>query len=452
MANRPAGVRGLPLKNGRTMPSKTERQRKATRLAQSTGISYTAALRVIDAINAPDADYAVTGKPSQPTSAPGPRAPQHPDTASIFRVEFTSQDYRNADSVSEVVQNAMGPYPNCFPLQVDDKGNAVIVAKKLDDPDQPAAKKVTLQVDPGLGLSPVEADFLLEKAYPAYRIVRFDADTGWANLALKLTIPTHLPFNQAASLSKVGLAFGAGPDFPEDDEVRTAQLPLGHSLMIAGATASGKTVAARALVASALLKDWEVSVIDLASQAADYMAFQDDLTNIASSLEGAYTVLRGIEQERQYTYNLVLDHGAKSFAEIPEAFRPSSILVVIEEVRTIIDPEPGDREQTSVLRAECHRLIRTLAHVGKGLGVSVVVTSQKFGRDFALGTADRLLMGRANLAMASEFLRTTSEYDQVHPMPRGRGFFEGYNERGHEVQTWFSTDDAYTEMVRGRHD
>lgn len=53
MADLTGGEHGEPLRNGRTMPKGTSRQRRAQELAESLGISYTAALRIVDGLAQP---------------------------------------------------------------------------------------------------------------------------------------------------------------------------------------------------------------------------------------------------------------------------------------------------------------------------------------------------------------------------------------------------------------
>jgi len=246
-------------------------------------------------------------------------------------------------------------------------------------------------------------------------------------------------------------------------------------LVVVGATGSGKTVSAQALLYGAAISGAEIHVVDPVKGAADYRFIEPWAISFATDITDSTAVLKAVYAEVVRRKDLNSKHGVGSYLDLPADILPRHIVVVVDEFTSLItlespprtpfdDPEmEAERQEQITLRNERRTiatLIGKLAREARSAGVTVILGTQKLmaasldpipgGSDLKTNLA-RILLGSTSQGERMSALRA---YDQAPDLgdliPKGRGIFESIAASGVVIQGWFAPQSDFVANLERR--
>ena len=236
---------------------------------------------------------------------------------------------------------------------------------------------------------------------------------------------------------------------------------LDPHLLLAGLTGAGKSCLAQALVYGALVRGWQVYVIDPVKSGADYQFARDRCHGFASTAPEATALLRAVYAEVARRKQLNAAHGVGSYRELPEP--PPHLLVLIDEFTSLVgrDPVPprtDDPEldaERDLIEAANHARIEIGVFAGKiarearSSGVTLALGTQKLSAkmlDTIPSAGDlkvnlsRVLLGKTSWGDRVSALRDPDDAPDLDGVvPRGRGLWETTAAPAQVIQCWYAT-------------
>lgn len=254
-------------------------------------------------------------------------------------------------------------------------------------------------------------------------------------------------------------------------------------IAVMGRSGTGKSSAAQVLVAEALLKGYQIIIVDPEKGANDFaqwakpraLAFvgRDQMREVEA-------VFKWLGQEMGRRVNTLAQHGVGNITELPADERPQRILVVFDEFnswlgkRSPTTPNPlhdtsidNANAEVNAINTSINRAFSEMAKIavqGRTAGINMVLGAQRISMDdfkkFNNGNAffrtlGRLLLGldstagvvgATNLTEANRLQR--SMRDSNGEIPTGRGIYESAEGKLSAVQTWYAGgQDKLEELV-----
>ena len=169
-----------------------------------------------------------------------------------------------------------------------------------------------------------------------------------------------------------------------DEDGEEVRLPLyGASLLVAGSPGSGKSTALRAVLAG-LAGQRDTALVGIDPKRVELTPWRDRLSTlvVGNEAEPTLRLLRDLVAEVQHRAARLADQGL--VAARPDAETPALVLVVDEWA------ELG-AEGTSKQRAEAHELLRRYVSLGRAVGCSAVLATQRPTSD-TVDTGTRALL------------------------------------------------------------
>jgi len=259
----------------------------------------------------------------------------------------------------------------------------------------------------------------------------------------------------------------------EGGTVRFSPMESPH-LLVAGATGSGKSSAAQALLWSAAAAGAMLVVIDPVKGGADFAflrpwaaAFATDVTSAASVID-----LVLAEVGRRKAANAAA--GVGSWAELPEP--PAPLIVMVDEFTSLTMPsarlsarpgeDPAQVAAREALEAEAAARsaiaigIARVAREARSAGVSLLLATQRLSsstlermpgaEDLRVNLA-RALLGRASLPERQVALRDGATAPPLgENVPKGRGWFEPLSGPPQVIQCWWASQEDLADALRVR--
>lgn len=171
-------------------------------------------------------------------------------------------------------------------------------------------------------------------------------------------------------------------------------------LLITGMAGAGKTVLARTVAASGLLRQYDLHIMDTVFQGAEYGPVIEHVRSAAFTLEEAAENVEAILQQVEERQALLGEHGASAIDELPEGVRPGKLMLVMENIASItssnipdLHGEPDSEEVR--LKGRITTALTQLTRCGRGAGVVLVGTNQRVGDELPVfaQSADVVHMG-----------------------------------------------------------
>ena len=298
--------------------------------------------------------------------------------------------------------------------------------------------------------------------------------------------PTHITIQ--ASVNNP-LSFPIPVDFRAIDDARGLPFGTGVSgepveffphtdvhVAIIGMTGSGKSVASQVILYGAVVKGYEVYVIDPIKGAADFKFLEPYTKATATTINDAANLLRFIYAEVERRKALNSKYGTASIYDLPEDVRPAPIFVMIDEFTSLIinsekiDRQPNDdpeleaeRQQqiaTKNDRAVVGTMTGKLAREARSAGVSLGLGTQKLmaatlesipGGGDLKGNMSRLLIGKTSTGERMSALRAFDQApDPGDEVPPGRAIWESAVRTGVLIQGWWSPLTEFSEELSNR--
>jgi S-DNA-T family DNA segregation ATPase FtsK/SpoIIIE len=169
-----------------------------------------------------------------------------------------------------------------------------------------------------------------------------------------------------------------------DEDGEEVRLPLyGASLLVAGSPGSGKSTALRAVLAG-LAGQRDTALVGIDPKRVELTPWRNRLSSlvVGNEAEPTLRLLRDLVAEVQHRAARLADQGL--VAARPDAETPALVLVVDEWA------ELG-AEGTSKQRAEAHELLRRYVSLGRAVGCSAVLATQRPTSD-TVDTGTRALL------------------------------------------------------------
>jgi hypothetical protein len=283
------------------------------------------------------------------------------------------------------------------------------------------------------------------------------ADTLRLLVARDNPLPHLAPFDFPAATRGPGIPFAVGVD----GEPIAYDPTLDPHLLLAGLTGAGKSCLAQALVYGALVRAWQVYVIDPVKSGADYQFARDRCHGFACTATEATALLRAVYAEVARRKELNAAHGVGSYRELPDP--PPHLLVLIDEFTSLVgrDPVPprtDDPEleaERDLIEAANHARIEIGVFAGKiarearSSGVTLALGTQKLSAkmlDTIPGAGDlkvnlsRVLLGKTSWGDRVSALRDPDDAPDLDGVvPRGRGLWETTAAPAQVIQCWYAS-------------
>lgn len=198
--------------------------------------------------------------------------------------------------------------------------------------------------------------------------------------------------------------------------------------LIGGSTGSGKSIAIRTIIGSALLRsDWEVVAIDF--KKIELEAFSEHAKAFAYNLSDAARVLSEVTALLAARYQELERRNFNNFLDLQSGEK--SILVVFDEIGPLA-PASDDKPEDAALKREIKDHVATIARLGRAAGIHLVVSAQRFDATILPSRVienfgARINCGRTSPSQSS-FLLGSEEGTKVRPHPRGRFYMKAYGE------------------------
>ncbi|ARD42482.1 hypothetical protein [Actinomyces gaoshouyii] len=151
--------------------------------------------------------------------------------------------------------------------------------------------------------------------------------------------PWGAPTNDTWSIP-LGLALGSGGTPNRELAIGFDDVP---GMLSTGTAGSGKSVGVNAIITGALLRGWELVVIDAPHKAVDFLWCKDFCRPGGwgcDSKEQALTALDLVYEHGQAIARLLKEHHAQKVADLPVHLRPAPVLIVIDEATALFMLEP----------------------------------------------------------------------------------------------------------------
>lgn len=175
----------------------------------------------------------------------------------------------------------------------------------------------------------------------------------------------------------------------EGDPIEFDHTESPHAL-IAGTTGSGKSVLAQAFLYGAIIRGWDVYVIDPVKSGADFVFAKDRCRAFAATPFEAAGVMKAVYEDVVQRKNLNAAHGVGSIDELPDDVRPPHVFVFIDEFTSLMGKslvpktdDPSMQAEIEAIEAENHARTEIgvfagkLAREARSAGVHLGLGTQK---------------------------------------------------------------------------
>jgi len=271
---------------------------------------------------------------------------------------------------------------------------------------------------------------------------------------------TRLPLG--VCLGKTGLTLG-----PE----LTTDFVANPHMSIQGLTGAGKGVSLMALMSGALAAGWELAVCDAVKGGVDYITWQPFVrtSGWGDDLSAACTVVALVYQEGVRRKSVIQQHRVQKWTELPDIERPRPLLLIVDELTSLITPEPTPKgvpkdnplyveiAERNLMKATILNAIGKIAREMRFTGVSLVVATQVASTSTGVPTELRANLGAKVLLGVkptdNNRRLALSDQDAVPEVPgyladdadasRGVGVFEFEGRQPGVMKVYFATPAEY---------
>ncbi|MDO4243551.1 MAG: hypothetical protein Q4C85_07310 [Actinomyces sp.] len=292
------------------------------------------------------------------------------------------------------------------------------------------------------------------------------------------TFPDRVPYPFDAPAHDIwsiplGLALGSGGTPNRELAIGFDDVP---GLLSTGTAGSGKSVGLNTIITGALLRGWELVVVDAPHKAVDFLWCKDFCRPGGwgcDSREQALTVLDLVYERGQTIARLLKEHRAQKVTDLPEHLRPAPVLIVIDEATALfmLEPVPKgipkdhplviDALNENLVTQTLIKRVSTIPAEMRFAGLRVVISTQmaqaKTGFDGPLkaNLSHRVLWG-ANPSESARGFALSNPRDVPHvpewiradgAAARGTGVAELEGQPSAVVKGYFATTDEMRERL-----
>ncbi len=264
----------------------------------------------------------------------------------------------------------------------------------------------------------------------------------------------------------------AGAD--EGHELQADFMTTPHFLA-SGTTGSGKGFTIMALLAGAVANGWQVSIVDGVKGGVDFGEFQPFVRNSGwgDDLTSACCVIAMIYEEGVRRKHLIKSHNVQKWTQLPASEHVQPILLVVDELTSLISPEPIPKgvakDNPLVTEIALRNLTKAtiLNNIGKiarelrFAGISLVCSTQVASTSTGIPTELRANLGAKLLLGAkptdNNRRLALNDPDAVPKIPlniasdkdasRGVGVYEFEGQEAGVVKTYYASPDHYARWL-----
>ncbi|KQO98158.1 FtsK/SpoIIIE domain-containing protein [Leifsonia sp. Leaf264] len=232
-------------------------------------------------------------------------------------------------------------------------------------------------------------------------------------------------------------------------------------LLIAGASGSGKTEAAKNLAYSALVHDSDVYIVEPFKEASEYQEFVPYAKAVATSATMAAEMMKRLATKIKMRREYMADFQARSLRDMPEAVQPKQIVVIVEQFADLLihvpvpqaialDPVMEEARLELVRESEARAFIAVvlgqILREGRALGMTLILTTSRLTARLldaipnitnVKSSIGRLLLGNLSAGDRASGLRNFVDAPSLgDDVPRGRALFESVGP-AKPVQVWW---------------
>lgn len=236
-------------------------------------------------------------------------------------------------------------------------------------------------------------------------------------------------------------------------------------LLFSGMSGAGKSVSLQTMVASGVLHEFDMIVIDPSKDAADFKFAEPWLTALGTDIFDAGAIMVWAYEQVKKRKRLNSQYGTGHIKDLPADVRPQHMVIVMDEFTSLmiaddVPPITGDPDMDAQrekilavnrVRAEIGTLSGRIAREARSAGVTLVFATQALKADTLSkirGAGDlkdnlsRSLLGKASQGQLAAALKNWPDAPSLgEVVPKGRGVFET-NEDGFIIyQSYYHPDE-----------
>ncbi|MGP9816865.1 FtsK/SpoIIIE domain-containing protein [Glutamicibacter sp. 363] len=236
-------------------------------------------------------------------------------------------------------------------------------------------------------------------------------------------------------------------------------------LLCLGATGGGKSVILQAYLFSALLRGYELIVIDPSKGGADFKFAEPYTSAFTGDIEEARAIIRALYEEVKRVKDLNAQYGVGNYRDLPNEVRPKHRVILIDEFTSLMarfpvpaetdDPDAEEERQRIIQenswRAEIGTFVGRIAREARSAGFSLILATQKLsakimenipgGEDLKTNMA-RAIVGNASNGELMSALRQPFGVPKLgDEVPKGRGLYEPLSSVAMPMQVWFEPEE-----------
>lgn len=338
--------------------------------------------------------------------------------------------------------------------------------------------KSRFRIPAGLSVTRVESNqekFLLAAGYQYGRILPRGDEHGADLFDMILAQSSPFPASVDADWDYAKQCDECAFPLGVDDLGEIVEWNVKHTphILVMGKSGTGKSSTAQIIVAEALMRGYELFIIDPKKGAIDFTQWaQPHARAFIQNRQSreAEAVVKWVEEEMNRRVSLLSEHGVGNIADLPEDIRPNRIILFWDEFNSYLGdvsattPNPNQdielANANAAITATNNSIRRTMSSLaaiavqGRTAGIHIVLAGQRLSKSdfekFSNGeaffrTLGRILLGgdsvagvvsMANVSEANRLQKSMKNSEGE--LPTGRGLYESAEAKLSSVQTWWS--------------
>lgn len=245
---------------------------------------------------------------------------------------------------------------------------------------------------------------------------------------------------QYSNWHKMPLAVSHSKDAPENETLFWDLKSEAH-LLVSGITGGGKTSLLRCIASEAILRGFNVRIVDWLYGGANFAPFDGFAdVEIAVTLEEIDSLLSEAVSRAEQRKEILQDNGCSAWYEMPSEERFVPEIFIIEEALLLASIRP-DIDEEKALLASIRKNLSKLIRVGRPFGIHVAASTQRTNHhsvsEIEANFGTHAILGEYDYS-ASRYLDIRDPKNSFILNKRGRGSFANQ-----PVRFFYSGDDSH---------
>jgi hypothetical protein len=263
----------------------------------------------------------------------------------------------------------------------------------------------------------------------------------------------------------------------DDGRILYADFSMNPHFLASGTTGSGKGIAIMSILAGVLARGLEIEIVDGVKGGVDFAVFMPFVrrSGWADDLASACCVINTTYEEGVRRKHLIKDHHVQKWTQLPKEVAVRPILIVVDELTSLIAPEPMPKGVSkdnplvaeimlrNLIKATILNVVGKIARELRFTGISLFCATQVASTTTGIPTELRANLG-AKLLLGSKPTDNNrrlalNDPDAVPKVPRnvaeskdgasrGVGVYEFEGQESGVVKTFYSAPERLAEWLR----